>query len=128
MIATLREMQARLDALPHLHRLGALFSETVLLKVDGDEFYLVFEKGRLARIVEGPSKKTPYRFAFVTDGEALRTFWTPCPAPGFHDMFAMVKIGRAEILGDILLLVKNLRFFKEFLALGRVGEEQRDAC
>lgn len=122
MIEKLRQMQARLDDLPHLHRIGAVFSETVLLKVDGAEFYLVFEKGRVARIVEGPSKKMPYRFAFVTDGDALRAFWTPFPAPGFHDIFAMVKIGRAEILGDILLLVKNLRFFKEFIALGRTEQ------
>ena len=118
---TLKEIQAGLDRSPHLHRIGALFSETVLLKVDGQEFYLVFEKGRIDRIVEGLSKKTPYRFGFVTDAEALRAFWQPLPAPGFHDIFAMVKIGRAEIVGDMLLLVKNLRFFKDVLALGREG-------
>lgn len=121
MIDTLRHIQAALERSPHLHRLGALFSETVLLKVDDQEFYLVFEKGHLDRIVEGPSKKTPYRFALVTDAEALRAFWEPLPSPGFHDIFAMAKIGRAEIVGDMLLLVKNLRFFKEVLALGREG-------
>jgi hypothetical protein len=37
-----------------------------------------------------------------------------------------VKIGRGRIDGDILALVKNLRFFKEFMALGRpaTGEEK----
>lgn len=117
----LGDIQARLEHSPHLHRLGALFSETVLLKVGTDEFYLVFEKGHLARIVQGPSKKTPYRFGLLTDAEALEAFWQPLPAPGFHDIFAMAKIGRAEIVGDMLLLVKNLRFFKEVLALGREG-------
>ena len=43
----------------------------------------------------------------------------PRPEPGFHDIFGLVKIGRAEILGDILALVKNLRFFKEVMALPR---------
>lgn len=118
---TLARIRAELERSPHLHRLGALFSETVLLKVDGQEYYLVFEKGRIDRIVEGPSKKTPYRFGFLTDTEALSAFWTARPAPGFHDIFAMVKIGRAEIVGDMLCLVKNLRFFKEVLALGREG-------
>lgn len=122
MIDRLRQIQAQVAGTPHLHRLGALFSETVLLKVDGQEFYLAFEKGRLDRIVEGPSKKTPYRFGFITDAAALEAFWAPIPAPGFHDIFAMVKIGRAEIVGDMLLLVMNLRFFKEVLALGREGE------
>lgn len=119
MIDRLQQIQADLERCPHLHRLGALFSQTVLLKVDQQEFYLVFKKGHLDHIVEGPSKKTPYRFGFCTDAEALRHFWQPIPAPGFHDIFAMAKIGRAEIVGDMLLLVKNLRFFKEVLALGR---------
>lgn len=123
MIDTLQQMQTALENRPHLHRLGALFSETVLLKVDGAEFYLVFDKGRISRIVEGPSKKTPYRFGFITDGAALAEFWRATPEPGFHDIFAMVKIGRAEIVGDMLLLVKNLRFFKEVIALPRAVRE-----
>jgi len=32
-----------------------------------------------------------------------------------------VKYGHGRIDGDILVLVKNLRFFKEFMALGRKG-------
>lgn len=123
MIETMRQIQTDLERTPHLHRLGALFSETILIKVDGQEFYLVFNNGRISRVVEGPSKKTPYRFGFITDSEALAEFWTATPKPGFHDIFAMVKIGRAEIVGDMLLLVKNLRFFKEVLALPRAAKE-----
>ena len=120
---TLNRMRDDLERTPHLHRIGALFSETVLIKVDGQEFYLIFEKGHITRIVEGPSKKTPYRFGFVTDAAALNEFWTAVPAAGFHDIFAMVKIGRAEIIGDMLLLIKNLRFFKEVIALPRASKE-----
>lgn len=123
MIDTFRQIHTDLEDRPHLLRLGALFSETILVKVDGQEHYLVFEKGHIARVVEGPSKKTPYRFGFITDGAALEEFWTATPEPGFHDIFAMVKIGRAEIVGDMLLLVKNLRFFKEVLALPRTARE-----
>lgn len=119
MLDRLTAIQTRLDDSPHLHRIGALYCDTLLLQVDGDEYYLGFEKGRLARIVEGPSKKIPYQVALVTDGEALAEFWTPRPEPGFHDIFALAKIGRAEIRGDILRLVRNLRFVKEVLALGR---------
>ncbi len=114
-------MQAVHNGTPHLLRLGRLFSETVLLRIDGDEFYLTFEKGKLLGIAEGPSRKTPYRFAFVTDAEALWEFWQARPAPGFHDIFGIVKMGRGRIDGDILALVKNLRFFKEFMALARQG-------
>ena len=123
MIDTFKDIQLRLDASPHLLRLGRLFSETVLIEVDGQEFYLTFDKGCLHSVVEGPSRKTPWRFALRTDGEALAKFWQARPEPGFHDIFGLVKIGRGRIDGDILTLVKNLRFFKEVLALGRAKEE-----
>ncbi|MER5174065.1 hypothetical protein [Thioclava sp. GXIMD2076] len=122
MIETLQDMARRHNASPHLMRLGALFSETVLLEVEGEEFYLSFEKGSLVKIQPGPSKKIPYRFAFSTDRAALDEFWKARPAPGFHDIFGLVKIGRGRITGDILALVKNLRFFKEFMALPRPTE------
>jgi hypothetical protein len=121
---TLQDMQARLSATPHLLRLGRLFSETVQLRVDSDEYYLTFEKGQLVDIAEGPSRKTPYRFALITDADALARFWQPRPKPGFHDIFGLVKIGRGRIEGDILALVKNLRFFKEFMTLARQEEAE----
>lgn len=119
MIEILTDMQARLNATPHLLRLGRLFSDTMLLSVDGAEYYLTFDKGHLTEIRPGPSRKTPYRFALITDSAALEAFWRPIPEPGFHDIFGLVKIGRGQIVGDILTLVKNLRFFKEFMALPR---------
>ncbi|MEN9059678.1 hypothetical protein [Ponticoccus litoralis] len=119
MLETIEAMRQELGRTPHLVRLGRLFSDTVLLQVDEAEYYLHFEKGALARVETGPSRKIAWRFAIRTDAEALRAFWTARPAPGFHDLFGLVKIERARIDGDILSLVKNLRFFKEFLALGR---------
>ncbi|WP_425101906.1 hypothetical protein [Tropicibacter sp. S64] len=124
MIETLTQIQSQLDRTPHLLRLGRLFSETVLIEVDGDEYYLTFDKGRITSVAQGPSRKTPWRFALRTDAEALAEFWQPRPAPGFHDVFGLVKIGRGRIDGDILSLVKNLRFFKEVLGLARARQEQ----
>lgn len=123
MIDTFNQIQTRLDAAPHLRRIGRLFSETVLIDVGGDEFYLTFDKGRLETVVPGPSRKTPWRFALRTDAEALHRFWQPRPEPGFHDIFGLVKIGRGRIDGDILCLVKNLRFFKAVIALARAEGE-----
>ncbi len=122
MIDILKHIQTRLDDTPQLLRLGRLFSETVLIEVDGSEYYLSFEKGHILSIVQGPSRKTPWRFALRTDGEALAKFWQARPEPGFHDVFGLVKIGRGRIDGDILSLVKNLRFFKEVLGLARAKE------
>lgn len=123
MLENWKKMGAGLEARPHLLRLGRLFSETVLIQLGDDEYYLEFDKGHLVSVVPGPSRKTPWRFALRTDAQALQAFWQPLPKPGFHDLFGLVKIGRARIDGDILALVKNLRFFKEFLALGRKLED-----
>jgi hypothetical protein len=122
-IDTFTQIQSTLATTPHLLRLGRLFSETVLIDVSGNEFYLTFEKGRIVSVAEGPSRKTPWRFALRTDAEALEKFWQARPEPGFHDVFGLVKIGRGRIDGDILSLVKNLRFFKEVLGLARAKEE-----
>jgi hypothetical protein len=121
-LATFQMVQDRLNDSPHLLRLGRLFSETVLVEIDGQEIYLSFDRGRLAEVTPGPSRKTPWRFALRTDGEALAQFWQPLPTPGFHDIFGLVKIGRGRVDGDILCLVKNLRFFKDFMALARKEE------
>lgn len=123
MIETFKQIQSRLERTPHLLRLGRLFSETVLIEVEGDEYYLTFETGRIVSVDQGPSRKTPWRFALRTDAEALEKFWQARPEPGFHDIFGLVKIGRGRIDGDILSLVKNLRFFKEVLGLARAQEE-----
>lgn len=119
-----RAIQRALEGAAHLQRLGRLFSETVQIEVDGREVYLTFDKGRIVAVVEGVNRKTPWRFALRTDADALARFWEPRPAPGFHDIFGLVKIGRGRIDDDILTLVKNLRFFKEVLALGRAIEEE----
>lgn len=116
---TFTAMSAALDGLPHLHRLGTLFCECVLIEAGEQAVYLKFHRGRIEAIEAGANRRTPWRFALRTDAEALSKFWEPMPQAGFHDIFGLVKIGRATIEGDILVLVKNLRFFKEFMALGR---------
>ena len=121
MMQQLELMQASLLQRPHHLRMGALFSQTVLLEVDEDEFYLRFEKGALVDIQPGPSRKIAWRFAFRTNLTALQEFWQRYPKPGYHDIFGLVKINQGQIDGDILELVKNLRFFKEFMALPRAG-------
>ena len=118
----LQRMMADLNNSGHLRRIGQLFSETVLFQVGSDEFFLFFEKGRIVGIESGPSKKIPWRFALRSDAFAMNEFWKPKPAPGYHDIFGLVKFGKATIDGDILILVKNLRFFKEVLALGKSRE------
>jgi len=122
-IEVFHDIQEQLNATPHLLRVGRLFSETVLIEIDGEEIFLTFEKGQLVDVTPGPSRKTPWRFAFRTDADALQRFWQPVPEPTFHDIFGLVTIGRGRIDGDILCLVKNLRYFKAVMALPRPSKK-----
>ena len=116
----LEGMAAALERRPHLLRLGRFVQDTVLIRLDdGREWFLHYRDGHIAHVEEGPSRKTPWRFGIVTDQAALDAFWQPVPEPGFHDVFGLAKIGRARIEGDILALVKTLRFHKEVLTLPR---------
>ena len=122
-IEVFQYIQSQLNDTHHLRRLGRLFSETVLIEIDGEEIYLTFDKGRLIEVAPGPSRKTAWRFAFRTDQDALHRFWQLTPEAGFHNIFGLVKIGHGRIDGDILYLVKNLRFFKDVMALARPRRE-----
>lgn len=121
---TLKMIQSRLLERPYLLRLGQLFSTTVLIQANEDRFFLAFENGALKSIILNPDIRLPWSFALRTDEDALVEFWRPFPMAGYHDIFGLAKIGRTEIEGDIILLVKNLRFFKETLALGRLETGQ----
>lgn len=122
-LEALLKIQSSLLKKQYLLRLGRLFSAQVLLQIEEDKYFLTFEKGRITSIDVNPAIKMPWHFALRTDELALNEFWQEMPKPGFHDIFGLVKIGRAEIDGDIILLVKNLRFFKEVLALARNKDE-----
>ncbi|WP_421717995.1 hypothetical protein [Algiphilus sp.] len=118
----LERMRSELHGSPHLQRLGALIAFTVLFEIDDRAYFLEFDRGRLVRVHRESPRKTPWRFALRIEEAALRRFWQPLPEPGYHDLFGLVKLGHARIEGEILDLIKNLRFFKEFLALGRQPE------
>ena len=122
----LQDMQQQLNRSDHLGRIGRLFCATVLIKVDDSAFYLIFEKGQLTDILADPGRKIPWQFALKLDKHALEKFWTPRPEAGFHDIFGLVKMGHCQIEGDILILIKNLRYFKKFMALARKTIEKMD--
>src|SRR5260370_3617714 len=85
----LETMAKAAAAKAHLPRLGQLFSETVLIEVDQEQFYLTFEKGGVIEIKQGPSLKTPLRFALRVDGAARVKLWEGVPQPRAHDIFRL---------------------------------------
>jgi hypothetical protein len=102
-----------------LVRRGRHCSTTFLLEA-GETSYLVrVLEGRVAAIERGPFLMRPWTFALRAPADAWRRFWEPVPAPGYHDLFAMKKLGVASVEGDIIPLMTHLRYLKDLLAAPR---------
>jgi hypothetical protein len=102
-----------------LVRRGQRLTTTFLLAVD-DQEYLVHVAGGLVTAVErGPFLMRSWSFAVRASADAWARFWQPRPEPGYHDHFAMKKLGVARIEGDFWPLMAHLRYVKDVLAAPR---------
>jgi hypothetical protein len=76
-------------------------------------------EGRIEEVTKGPVLMCSWRFAIRADADAWSRFWEPVPAPGFNDLLAMARFGRATLEGDLQPLMANLRYVKEVLEAPR---------
>jgi hypothetical protein len=102
-----------------LVRRGRYLTTTFLLEAEGAEFLVRVLEGRIAAVERGPFLLRPWTFAVRAGGDAWRRFWEAVPAPGYHDLFAMKKLGVARVEGDLVPLMAHLRYVKDVLAAPR---------
>jgi len=102
-----------------LVRRGRYLSATFLVAAGDTEFLVRVEEGRLASVERGPFLMRSWTFALRASAETWQRFWEPTPAPGYHDLFAMKKLGVARIEGDLVPLMANLRYVKDVVAAPR---------
>ena len=121
-------VHARMLSIPHLVnadaglvRRGRYCSATFLLEAGDSDYLLRVHEGRVASLERGPFLMRPWTFAIRASTEAWRRFWEPVPAPGYHDLFAMKKLGVASVEGDLIPLMANLRYVKDVIAIPRRG-------
>ena len=106
-----------------LVRRGRFLDVTFLLEVGPTPYLLRIHRGRIEAIDKAPHIMPRWAFALRAPEEAWAAFWQPAPAPGFHDLIAMLKIGVLRIEGDQHPFMANLRYFKDLLALPRAHAE-----
>jgi hypothetical protein len=114
---------ARLPALVNadagLVRRGQRLTTTFLLAVGDAEYLVHVAEGRLAAVERGPFLLRSWSFAVRAPADAWERFWQALPEPGYHDLFAMKKLGVARIEGDLWPLMAHLRYVKDVLAVPR---------
>jgi hypothetical protein len=102
-----------------LVRRGRYLTVTFLVEAGETEFLVRVVEGRLASVERGPFLMRSWTFALRASAESWQRFWEPVPGPGYHDLFAMKKLGVVRIEGDLGPLMANLRYVKDVVAAPR---------
>jgi pimeloyl-ACP methyl ester carboxylesterase len=102
-----------------LVRRGRFLTTSFLVEVGDVPWLVTIRDGRVERVERGPLLLRSWTFAVRAAADAWQRFWQPVPEPGYHDLFAMTKLGVARIEGDLQPLMANLRYVKEVLEAPR---------
>lgn len=94
---------------------GRFFSGEFLVEADRVPVHVRVHEGRVEAVETGPFRMRGWRFAIRAEADAWLRFWQPFPAPGYHDLIAMTRLGVARLEGDLQPLMANLRYVKEVL-------------
>ena len=91
----------------------------VMLASGRDRFYVPVRSGRVGPVAEGSQILRSAALAFAAKPEIWLAHWRPVPAPGEHDLLALVKDERMTIEGDMTPLMRHLQNLKDLLAAPR---------
>jgi hypothetical protein len=103
---------------PAIVRWGRGMNETFMVEVGGQQYLLTVSGGRIA-VEKGPFVMRPWKFAIRASRECWEKFWQKTPAPGWHDLFALLRRGDVKFEGDQRVLMAYLLYVKLVLAAPR---------
>jgi hypothetical protein len=99
-------------------RWGKHMNETFMVEVGDDQYLLSVSDGKLT-VAKGPFTQRSWRFAIRATRESWEKFWQKTPAPGWHDLFALLRRGDVAFEGDQRVLMAYLMYVKLVLAAPR---------
>jgi hypothetical protein len=76
-------------------------------------------EGRVESVIRGPFVMRAWRFAIRAKKDCWEKFWQKVPAPGWHDLFALLRRGDVAFEGDQRVLMAYLFYLKLVLASPR---------
>jgi hypothetical protein len=107
------------NADPGIVRWGRHMNETFMVEVGDDQYLLTVRAGRIEAVAKGPFVMRSWRFAIRASRESWAKFWASVPAPGWHDLFALLRRGDVAFEGDQRVLMAYLLYVKLVLAAPR---------
>ena len=103
---------------PAIVRWGRHMNETFMVEV-GEQQYLLTSSNGLLSVERGPFTMRAWCFAIRASRESWDKFWQKTPAPGWHDLFALLRRGDVKFEGDQRVLMAYLMYVKLVLAAPR---------
>ena len=116
---TLRSLSDLVNDDVALVRRGRYLSTSFIVGIGEDDWLVTVENGKIADVTTPPPLMASSAFAIRASKSVWDAFWKPFPAPGYHDIFAMLPKGIATIDGTLLPLMQNLQYFKDIIAVMR---------
>jgi hypothetical protein len=104
---------------PAIVRWGRHMNETFMLEVGDVQYVVTVRNGRVDAVEKGPLVMRPWRFAIRARRECWEKLWQKTPAPGWHDLFALLRRGEVAFEGDQRVLMAHLLYLKLVLASPR---------
>lgn len=111
-----------------LVRRGRHLSGAFLVEARPRAWLIHVLRGRIEKVEEGPFVMPSWRFALRADETSWRRFWQPRPAPGDHDLLALVRRGLLKFEGDLQPLMANLLYIKGVLEAPRALASAKGAA
>ena len=107
------------NADPAIVRWGRHLNDSFMVEVGAQQYLLTVREGRVESVVKGPLVQRTWRFAIRAKAECWDKFWQKIPAPGWHDLFALLRRGEVAFEGDQRVLMAHLLYLKLVLASPR---------
>ncbi len=104
-----------------LVRRGRHFTGAFLVEARPRAWLVHVLRGRIERVEAGPFVMPSWRFALRADETSWNRFWRARPAPGDHDLLALVRRGLMTFEGDLQPLMANLLYIKGVLEAPRIA-------
>jgi hypothetical protein len=104
---------------PAIVRWGRGMSETFMVEVGDQQYLLKIHDGLVQSVEKGPFVMRTWRFAIRASRDCWANFWQKTPAPGWHDLFALLRRGEVSFEGDQRVLMAYLMYVKLVLAAPR---------
>lgn len=112
-------LPALVAAQPRLGRWARKQNFSFRVVDDGNETLVTIEDGKVASAVSGTFAAGTWDFSLSAERAVWSQFLAAIPAPGFHDLIALLRYGRLKVEGDELIFMRNMLFIKGSLAAMR---------